>query len=221
MTSIDAPTRSLLANHLSPSADPFVQRVPRARCDPPANVGRFTNLPPRPVLPMVDRATMTASIEARVPLLDVRLVDLVFSLSTTAKLGQPPCRIRLLKLAIETGVPAETLTRRKTGLPSPRRAPLGPSSFVRTLLPTEWLKGLLATRGNGAFELKGSVFASGARALAQTACIDRPVGRPTIPIKELLSVPALHPRVCQRFRPDLRTWPVKTCFGSPADRQST
>lgn len=127
----------------------------------------------------------------------------------------------LLKLAIETGVPAETLTRRKTGLPSPRRAPLGPSSFVRTLLPTEWLKGLLATRGNGAFELKGSVFASGARALAQTACIDRPVGRPTIPIKELLSVPALHPRVCQRFRPDLRTWPVKTCFGSPADRQST
>lgn len=213
MTSIDSPTRSLLANHLGASADAFVNfrhwfseyRELDATCQQML-VDLKTYLPDQ-VLPMVDRATMAASIEARVPLLDVRLVNHVFSLSTRTKLGHPTVPKRLLKLAIESGVPADTLTRRKVGLPSPmatlvqnewnRTLPaalLRPSSFVRTLLPTEWLKGLLATR---------EIALSNSRVLYSLLVlelwhrlfvVERSVGRPAVRTEELLDIPAQRSR---------------------------
>jgi asparagine synthase (glutamine-hydrolysing) len=210
MTSIDSATRALLARHLTPSADAFVNfqhwfaeyQTLEPTCQQML-VDLRTYLPDQ-VLPMVDRATMAASIEARVPLLDVRLVDHVFSLSTRTKLGQPPVPKRLLKLAIKDGVPEATLVRPKAGLPSPlatlvrnewnrtlRAALLGPSSFVRTLLPREWLTGLLATRESALSNSRVLYSLLVLELWHRVFVVDRAVQRPTVGIEEILSVPSL------------------------------
>ena len=210
MTSIDSATRALLANHLTPSADAFVNFrhwfAQYQSLEPTCQqmlVDLRTYLPDQ-VLPMVDRATMAASIEARVPLLDVRLVDHVFSLSTRTKLGQPPEPKRLLKLAIKDGVPEATLVRPKTGLPSPlatlvrnewdrtlRAALLGPSSFVGTLLPREWLTGVLATRKSALSNSRVLYSLLVLELWHRLFVVNRAVARPTVRIEEILSVPSL------------------------------
>lgn len=74
---------------------------------------------PDQVLPMMDRATMAASIEGRVPFLDVRLVELAFSLTSETKLGSPPAPKRLLRECLRRFIPDHILNRPKRGLPSP------------------------------------------------------------------------------------------------------
>jgi len=214
MTSLDAATRALLANHLAPSADAFANFrhwfTEYQSLEPTCQqmlVDLRTYLPDQ-VLPMVDRATMAASIEARVPLLDIRLVDHAFSLSTKTKLGLPPDPKRLLKLAIRDGVPEATLTRRKIGFPSPlstlirnewdrtlRAALLGPSSFVRTLLPSEWLTALLATREAALSNSRVLYSLLILELWHRLFVVDRAVGRPTARIEDILSVPSLRSAV--------------------------
>jgi asparagine synthase (glutamine-hydrolysing) len=210
MTSIDNATRALLASRLAPSADALVNfrrwfgeyQALEPTCQQML-VDLRTYLPDQ-VLPMIDRATMAASIEARVPLLDVRLVDHAFSLTTKTKLGLPPEPMQLLKLAIKDGVPEATLVRPKTGLPSPlatlvqnewdrtlRAALLGPSSFVRTLLPSEWLMGLLATRETALSNSRVLYSLLILELWHRLFVVDRQVQRPTVRIEEMLNIPSL------------------------------
>jgi asparagine synthase (glutamine-hydrolysing) len=112
---------------------------------------------PEQLLPMLDRATMAASIEGRVPFVDVPLVEFCASLSSRTKLGWPYARKRLLKRAISKWVPQEILSGRKSGMPSHfpafmarnpdtiRRVLLGPEAYARTVLPSEWLEARLRT----------------------------------------------------------------------------
>ena len=77
---------------------------------------------PDDLLVRTDRATMGASIEARVPFLDPDLIELVLALppSARAKVGMSKVVPRLL--AHRWGVPTRTLTHRKIGF----QLPLGP-----------------------------------------------------------------------------------------------
>ncbi len=104
---------------------------------------------------MIDRATMAASIEGRVPFLDVELVELCTSVSGRTKLGWPHVQKRLLKRAIADRVPAEILRRKKVGMPThfttfmtqqpgvTRELLLGSRSYTGSVFPKEWLRGLL------------------------------------------------------------------------------
>jgi len=110
------------------------------------------------ILPMTDRATMAASIEGRVPFLDVPLTEFVFSLPARLKLGTPEEGKRLLKAAMRQGLPASILNRRKAGMPSPfgrligeqvtlaRSVLLAKDSYARGILPETWLAPMLRDR---------------------------------------------------------------------------
>jgi asparagine synthase (glutamine-hydrolysing) len=110
---------------------------------------------PEQILTMMDRSTMAASIEGRVPFLDIPLLEFAFSLKGTAKMGRPAIGKRLLKDAIAGGVPRGILDRKKAGMPSPfgsfiarnvrmlRAILLAPDSYVRTILPEAWLRELV------------------------------------------------------------------------------
>ncbi len=112
---------------------------------------------PEQLLPMLDRATMAASIEGRVPFVDVPLVEFCASLSGRTKLGWPQVQKRVLKRAIAERVPSRILRGRKTGMPSHfptfmaqrpelvRHVLLGPQAYAKTVLPSEWLEARLAT----------------------------------------------------------------------------
>src|SRR5262249_5682071 len=107
----------------------------------------FRTYLPEQILTMMDRATMAASIEGRVPFLDGPLVDFAFSLSGRAKMGRPAQGKRVLKRAIAQDVSRSVLERRKAGMPSPfvsfltehvgalRHILLSPESYVRSVLP--------------------------------------------------------------------------------------
>jgi asparagine synthase (glutamine-hydrolysing) len=110
---------------------------------------------PEQLLPMLDRATMAASVEGRVPFVDAPLVEFCMSLSGRTKLGRPAVRKRLLKRAIRDRVPKQIVRGAKTGMPSHfptflvrqpdvvRQILLGPDAFARSVLPDEWLRGRL------------------------------------------------------------------------------
>jgi asparagine synthase (glutamine-hydrolysing) len=107
---------------------------------------------------MMDRATMAASIEGRVPFIDVPLVEFCMSLSERTKLGRPRLQKRLLRRAISEWVPREIVRGRKSGMPSPfpafmdrkpevvRRLLLGSDSYMRGVLPSGWLERRLGDR---------------------------------------------------------------------------
>lgn len=113
---------------------------------------------PEQVLPMMDRATMAASVEGRVPFLDVPLVEFCYSLSGNIKLGKPAMQKRLLKSALAKFVPKEIVTRKKSGMPSHfavfmsqypevvRQLLLAKDGCVVNVLPRTWLEGLVGTR---------------------------------------------------------------------------
>ncbi len=117
----------------------------------------FSTYLPEQILTMMDRATMAASIEGRVPFLDNDLVDFAFSLSATAKMGTPPNGKQVLKRAIAQDVSRGILDRKKAGMPSPfvyflsqnsgtlRQILLARDSYVRSILPEEWLRRITAT----------------------------------------------------------------------------
>ena len=109
---------------------------------------------PEQILAMMDRATMAASIEGRVPFLDVALVEFCFAIGSGTKLGWPPVQKRLLKQAIAPWVPSAILHRKKSGMPSHfcsflaqhpaivRELLLGRKAYVRNLFP-RWVEELV------------------------------------------------------------------------------
>ena len=117
----------------------------------------YTYLPEQ-ILTMMDRSTMAASIEGRVPFLDPALVSLAFSLSGEMKIGMPADGKRVLKRAISKDVSQTVLTRKKAGMPSPfvtfltqhvealRRILLARESYVRSVLPEQWLRDMTSTQ---------------------------------------------------------------------------
>ena len=73
---------------------------------------------PEDVLSLTDKATMAASVEGRVPLLDHRLVEFAFSLPSQINLlGSEPKG--LLKRVMRNRLPADLLSRRKEGFNTP------------------------------------------------------------------------------------------------------
>jgi len=113
---------------------------------------------PEQILPMLDRATMAASLEGRVPFVDGPLVEYCMSLSSRTKLGWPRLQKRLLRRAVAEWMPKEIVHGKKAGMPSPfpafierrpgviRQLVLGPDAFSPSLLPREWLEQLLGRK---------------------------------------------------------------------------
>lgn len=73
---------------------------------------------PDDLLIKADKMTMAASIELRVPLLDVQLLEFAASLPPRFKV-QGVATKRILKAALEDSIPREILNRKKTGFPVP------------------------------------------------------------------------------------------------------
>ncbi len=97
-----------------------------------------TTYMPDQILNMNDRASMAVSLELRVPLLDVRLVEFMASVSGTAKIeGGAPGK-KILKNAMRGKLPDEIFTRRKLGfgMPIVRWIESGPIRTVLDQLPT-------------------------------------------------------------------------------------
>ncbi|MBI4401219.1 MAG: asparagine synthase (glutamine-hydrolyzing) [Nitrospirae bacterium] len=98
---------------------------------------------PDDLLAKVDRMSMAASLEARVPYLDHPLVELVAGISPTLKIRHG-VRKAILKDAVAGMVPESILTRRKMGFEMPlsswMRGPL--REFVTDLLAMEGPPGL-------------------------------------------------------------------------------
>jgi asparagine synthase (glutamine-hydrolysing) len=163
-SSLDREQRARLGGALGQTRDPYVnfRRLfdRYGRAEPVAQqsaVDLQTYLSDQ-LLPMLDRATMAASIEGRVPFLDVGLIEFAMSLPDRIKVGRPPRAKRLLKAAIRHGVPPSVIERRKLGMPSPifdllaqkreqvfRPVLCAPDSFAGSLLPRDWLASLIAT----------------------------------------------------------------------------
>lgn len=73
---------------------------------------------PDDLLVKADKMTMAASVELRVPLLDVQLLEFAASLPPRFKVRGWETK-RILKAALEGSVPREILNRKKTGFPVP------------------------------------------------------------------------------------------------------
>lgn len=73
---------------------------------------------PDDLLIKADKMTMAASVELRVPLLDVRILEFAASLPPHFKVRGVATK-RILKAALEDSVPQEILNRKKTGFPVP------------------------------------------------------------------------------------------------------
>lgn len=112
---------------------------------------------PDQLLAMLDRATMCASIEGRVPLLDHRFVEAAFRISGEAKLGDGANAKAILKKLGRGKLPPEVITLRKRGFPAPVfewiRGELRPhieriltidDSFITRYFPMNWIRSLLA-----------------------------------------------------------------------------
>jgi asparagine synthase (glutamine-hydrolysing) len=148
---------STIRNSQRPFAN-FESLFQRYRQYDPANqqmLVDFHTYLPEQILTMMDRATMAASIEGRVPFLDPALVDFAFSLSGALKIGRSDGK-RILKRAISREVSQSVLRRKKAGMPSPfvaflmkhidgiRKILFSEESYVRSVLPEEWLRGVTA-----------------------------------------------------------------------------
>lgn len=75
---------------------------------------------PNDMLVKVDRMTMAHSLEARVPFLDYRLVELAASIPPRLKLRQYRHKKHLLKAALHNHLPASVLYRKKAGFNVPK-----------------------------------------------------------------------------------------------------
>jgi asparagine synthase (glutamine-hydrolysing) len=156
---------------------------------------------PEQLLPMLDRAAMAASVEGRVPFMDVPLVEFCMSLSARTKLGWPKVRKRLLKRAIADWVPSQIVRGAKSGMPSPfptfmekhpevvRQLVLGPDAYARRVLPEEWLQHRLRSvddmRRSYPFLYALVVFEVWHRLFV----VERTYDRPEMPLSELFRFP--------------------------------
>jgi asparagine synthase (glutamine-hydrolysing) len=91
------------------------------------------------ILVKLDRASMMASLEARVPLLNVQLVEHLARLPRSLKLRGLQSKF-LLKRALKGTLPAEILTRRKKGFGIPV------ARWVRGPLKEQFLSALAPSR---------------------------------------------------------------------------
>jgi asparagine synthase (glutamine-hydrolysing) len=73
---------------------------------------------PELLLARVDKMTMAASVEARVPYLDHKFIELAFAIPTALKEGNGELK-RVLKRAVSGVLPAEVIHRRKQGFGLP------------------------------------------------------------------------------------------------------
>jgi len=95
-----------------------------------------TTYMPDQILNMVDRASMAVSLEVRVPLLDVRLVEFMAGVEGALKIETGAGK-RILKRAMSGLLPEEIFTRRKLGfgLPVVRWIEAGPVKAILDELP--------------------------------------------------------------------------------------
>lgn len=111
----------VLAQRHRAGSDPFAPHVSRSEAvDFPSRL-QYLDLKtylPGDILTKVDRMSMAHSIEARVPLLDHRLVEFVAAIPSRYKLRAGETKY-LFKRAIQGLVPAEILSRRKQGFGVP------------------------------------------------------------------------------------------------------
>lgn len=110
-----------LAGHADP-LDVFREHLKQARSKDPLGSILYLDAKtylPADILTKVDRMSMAASLEARVPLLDHHFVELATSLPSAWKLRGNSQKYILKKLAERVGVPKETLYRPKQGFAMP------------------------------------------------------------------------------------------------------
>lgn len=120
---------------------------------------------PHQLLSLLDRTTMGASIEGRVPFLDHRVAEFAMSIHGRHKFGGRDDNKRLLRRLAARHLPAEVATRKKHGFPNsvpqwlaPANLPrireqlLDRAGFASGFFPAGWLQGLLgsaeAVQGN-------------------------------------------------------------------------
>jgi len=99
---------------------------------------------PNDVLAKVDRMSMRASIEARVPLLDHHLVEFAARMPSRLKIRNGVSK-HILKRVMAPYLPADVLLKRKHGFSVPL------STWLRTDLKTDILDTLAARNGHGFF----------------------------------------------------------------------
>ena len=129
----------------------------------PANAMMYVDLNlylPGDLLMMLDKMTMAASLEARVPLLDHRIVEFAATLPGSLKMQGRELKW-LLRHALRGQLPNAILDRPKQGFGPPvahwMRGPLGkathkllshPKARLRNLLSREWISSALAELPN-------------------------------------------------------------------------
>ncbi|MCU0864850.1 MAG: asparagine synthase (glutamine-hydrolyzing) [Planctomycetes bacterium] len=113
---------------------------------------------PHQLLSLLDRTTMGASIEGRVPFLDHRLVEFALGIHGDHKYGNKHQNKLLLRKLAQRHLPAEVAVRKKHGFPNAVQRWLGPErlgavrdrlcgkdSFVGRTFPAAWLQSLLGS----------------------------------------------------------------------------
>ena len=112
---------------------------------------------PHQLLSLLDRTTMGASIEGRVPFLDHRVAEFALSIHGDHKFGSKDQNKLMLRRLAARHLPPTLSTRKKHGFPNAVtkwlgpahidtiRARLGRGTFIGDTLPRSWLDGLLAT----------------------------------------------------------------------------
>lgn len=111
---------------------------------------------PHQLLSLLDRTTMGASIEGRVPFLDHRVAEFALSIHGDHKFGNKFENKLLLRKLAHRHLPGDVSTRKKHGFPnavtrwlSPEAMPqvreqlCDPGTFVGQTFPKAWLQGLL------------------------------------------------------------------------------
>jgi asparagine synthase (glutamine-hydrolysing) len=156
---------------------------------------------PEQLLPMLDRATMAASVEGRVPFVDVPVVEFCMALDARTKLGWRRVRKRLLKRAIAEWVPEQVVRGPKSGMPSHfprsmardpqlvRRLLLGSDSFARSVLPEEWLRGRLASAESMTNNFPVLYALVILEVWHRLFVVERTYERPAMPLSELFRIP--------------------------------
>jgi asparagine synthase (glutamine-hydrolysing) len=119
----------------------------------------FVTRIPEDLMVRTDRATMGASIEARVPFLDHRLVELVFQLAPASRAIPGVSKVLPRLLAHRWGVPLQTVYHRKIGFQLPigdwfrnELAPMWRAILKERLLPVvdyDTLAGLVNAHNRG------------------------------------------------------------------------
>ncbi len=116
---------------------------------------------PDNVLERTDIATMSASVEARAPFLDVRLADLAVALPDVLRLRGRKTKV-LLRAAMESRLPAAVMKRKKKGFPIPVAAWFrgslrdvledtvgAPDSRVGAYVDRDWIRNLITDHHKG------------------------------------------------------------------------